>query len=336
MNTNAMKSITPTSKFLWQVKREFWEHRGGFLWTPLIIAAVMLAFMAMALVTAELTARQHGFTLNGIHIDQLASHIDADEMAKFQGALDLGLITMGFPIRIALFVVVFFYALGALYNDRADRSVLFWKSLPLSDTQTVLSKVAAGLVLAPVFAAIGMIALQLGFLILLSLYAGIHGINALPYLWSPSHLIAMWVKLAVLIPVNALWALPTMGWLLLCSSWARSKPFLWAVMLPILAGVLVTWVQLMNAFDLRSGWFWQHIVGRGLLSLIPESWISLSSLKALEHAGDDPGLAIGNLLSFGNIADQFASPNFLIGVAAGVAMIATSIWLRRSRVEAYA
>jgi ABC-2 type transport system permease protein len=116
----------------------------------------------------------------------------------------------------------------------------------------------------------------------------------------------------------------------------RSKPFLWAVMLPIVAGVLVSWVQLMNAFDLRSGWFWQHIVGRALLSLIPESWLSLSSLKALDHASDDPGLAIGNLLSFGNIADQFASPNFLIGVAAGVAMIAAAIWLRRSRVEAYA
>jgi ABC-2 type transport system permease protein len=194
----------------------------------------------------------------------------------------------------------------------------------------------AGLIVAPAFAALGMIALQLCFLTLLSLYAGVHGINALPYLWSPTHLIAMWVKLATLIPVNALWALPTMGWLLLCSSYARSKPFLWAVMLPIIAGVLVTWVQLMNAFNLHSGWFWQHIVGRSLLSLIPESWISLTSLKTLEHASDDPGIAIGNLLSFGNIADQFASPNFLIGVAAGAAMIAAAIWLRRSRVEAYA
>ena len=102
-----MNTITPASKFLWQVKREYWEHRGGFLWTPLIIALVMLAFMAMGLITAEFTAHQNGFTLNGIHIDQLTSHIDADAMAKFQGALDVGLITMGMPIRIALFVVVF-------------------------------------------------------------------------------------------------------------------------------------------------------------------------------------------------------------------------------------
>src|SRR6185312_6224726 len=277
-----MNAITPSSKFLWQVKREYWEHRGGFLWTPLIIAAVMLAFMAMALVTAEFTAHQHGFTLNGIHIDQLASHIDADAMAKFQGALDVGLITMGMPIRIALFVVVFFYALGALYNDRADRSVLFWKSLPLSDTQTVLAKVTAGIVLAPTLAVLGMIVLQLGFLILFTLYAAVHGINALPYLWSPTHLVAMWVKLAVLIPVNALWALPTMGWLLLCSAYARSKPFLWAVMLPIVTGVMITWMQLMQSFSLHSGWFWTHVVGRLLLSLIPESWINLDSLRALD------------------------------------------------------
>jgi ABC-2 type transport system permease protein len=257
-------------------------------------------------------------------------------MAKFQGALDVGLITMGMPIRIALFVVVFFYALGALYNDRADRSVLFWKSLPLSDTSTVLAKVAAGLVVAPALAVLGMIALQLGFLILMTLYAAIHGINALPYLWSPTHLVAMWIKLAVLIPVNALWALPTMGWLLLCSSYARSKPFLWAVMLPIVAGVMISWMQLMQSFSLQSGWFWRHVVGRLLLSLIPESWINLDSLRALEHANADPGIALGNLLSFGSIADQFASPNFLVGVAAGVAMIAAAIWLRRSRIESYA
>ncbi|HMM58435.1 MAG TPA: hypothetical protein PKD77_12715 [Rudaea sp.] len=331
-----MNAITPSSKFLWQVKREFWEHRGGFLWTPVIIALVMLAFIAMGLVTAELTAQRAGFTLNGIHIDQLTSHIDADDMAKFQGALDVGLITMGMPIRIALFVVVFFYALGALYNDRADRSVLFWKSLPLSDTQTVLSKVAAGLILAPALAVFGMIVLQLGFLILFTLYAALHGINALPYLWSPTHLIAMWIKFAVLIPVNALWALPTMGWLLLCSAWARSKPFLWAVMLPVVSGVIITWMQVMQSFSLRSGWFWQHVIGRALLSLIPESWINLESLKSLDHVGADPSIALSNLFSFGAIADRMASANFVIGVAAGLAMIAAAIWLRRKRVEAYA
>jgi ABC-2 type transport system permease protein len=335
MNTSGMSThtITPTGKFFWQVKREFWEYRGGFLWTPLIIAAVMLAFVAMGIIIAEINVREN-FNLNGIHLNQLASHLDADAIAKFQGALDVALLSMGLPIRIALFVVVFFYALGALYNDRADRSVLFWKSLPLSDTQSVLAKVAAGLIIAPALAALGMIALQLGFLILLSLYAAFHGINALPYLWSPTHLIAMWVKLAVLIPVNALWALPTMGWLLLCSSYARSKPFLWA-MTPLIAGVIVSWAQLTGSFSFGS-WFWRHIVGRLLLSLIPESWINLDSLRALEHANADPGIALGNLLSFGSIADQFASPNFLIGVAAGAVMIAAAIWLRRSRVEAYA
>ncbi|HXD84198.1 MAG TPA: hypothetical protein VN599_07175, partial [Rudaea sp.] len=172
------------------------------------------------------------------------------------------------------------------------------------------------------------------FLILFTLYAAVHGINALPYLWSPTHLVAMWVKLAVLIPVNALWALPTMGWLLLCSSFARSKPFLWA-MTPLIAGVIVSWAQITQSLSF-SGWFWRHIVGRLLLSLIPESWINLDSLRALDHAGADPSIALSNLLSFGAIADQFASPNFLIGVAAGALMIAAAIWLRRSRVEAYA
>ena len=52
-------------------------------------------------------------------------------------------------VNIVLGVVVFFFCLGALFDDRKDRSVLFWKSLPISDQATVLSKVAMALVVAP-------------------------------------------------------------------------------------------------------------------------------------------------------------------------------------------
>ena len=54
------------------------------------------------------------------------------------------------------------------------------------------------------------------------------------------------------IPVYALWALPTVGWLMLCSAWARSKPFLWAVMIPMFAGIFVSWFDLMRGFNLES------------------------------------------------------------------------------------
>ena len=322
--------------YKWLLKREFWEHKGGFFWTPAVVGALMTIFLAISMTIGITVKNHHGMQINGEQVTNLGKIVSAEEKAQIVTAISQGYVGTSAPLWFVMAFVVFFFCLGCLFDERKDRSVLFWKSLPLSDTQTVLAKVVAGIVLAPALAVLGMIVLQLGFLILFTLYAAVHGINALPYLWSPTHLVAMWLKLAVLIPVNALWALPTMGWLLLCSSFARSKPFLWAVMLPIVVGVMITWMQLMQSFSLHSGWFWRHVVGRLLLSLIPESWINLDSLRALEHANADPGIALSNLLSFGAIADQFASPNFLIGVAAGAIMIAAAIWLRRSRVEAYA
>lgn len=334
-----MNTGTPLNTFSWLVKREFWENRGGFLWTPAIVAMVFLSIMLIVLVSAEFIARQNGVDINGIRLDQLTRHLGPEEIAKLQAGMDIGLLTLGFPIGLALFVVVFFYGIGALYNDRSDRSALFWKSLPISDTSTVLSKVAAATVLAPVLATLAVIALQLGFLVLMSLYALLHGINPFPLLWSPTHLITVWVKLFLMIPVNALWALPSIGWLLLCSSFARSKPFLWAVMLPVFAGVANSYIGLMNHLSLSNTWFWRHIVGRLLLSIFPGSWLDADKLREgfEETGGMHVGVhGISPSLTFGAIGDALSSPDMLIGIVAGVAMIAGAVYFRRQRTESYA
>jgi len=221
------------------------------------------------------------------------------------------------------------------------RSALFWKSLPISDLSTVLSKVVAATLVAPVLAMAAIIALQLGFLVLMSLYALLHRINPFPLLWSPTHLFALWFKLVLIIPVNALWALPSVGWLLLCSSFARSKPFLWAVALPIMAGVLNSWFGLLKTMTLTSTWFWQNIVGRLLLSIIPGSWMDAETLRnTMERAGDDVRIEVGPHLDAGFTLDAIGhalvSPSMLIGIVAGVAMIAAAVYFRRVRTESYA
>ena len=335
-----MNTGGPMNTFFWLVKREYWEYRGGFLWTPAIVGAVFLSIMLIVLVSAELIARQNGVDINGIRVEQLTRHLGEAEIAKMQAGLDIGLLTLAFPIAVALFFVVFFYGIGALYNDRSDRSALFWKSLPISDTSTVLSKLAAATLLAPVLATFAVIALQLGFLIMMSLYALLHGINPFPLLWSPMHLVAIWVKLFLMIPVNALWALPSIGWLLLCSSFARSKPFLWAVMLPIVAGVLNSWVGLMNHLSMSGQWFWRNVVGRLLLSLFPGSWMDADALR--DGIRDiDSGMHVGvsgisPTLTLEVMGRALATPNMLIGIAAGAAMIAAAVYFRRQRIESFA
>jgi len=336
-----MNAVTPVNKFTWLLKREYWEHRGGFFWTPMITAMVILSIMLLVLVSAEFLANQNGINMNGIHLEQLTKHLGESEIEKMHAGVDIGLLSLSFPIGIALFFVVLFYGIGALYNDRSDRSALFWKSLPISDLSTVLSKVVAATLVAPVLAMAAIIALQLGFLLLMSLYALLHGINPFPLLWSPTHLFALWFKLVLIIPVNALWALPSVGWLLLCSSFARSKPFLWAVALPIMAGVLNSWFGLMKNMSLTSTWFWQNIVGRLLLSIIPGSWMDAETLRnTFERAGDDVRISVGPRLDAGFTLDAIghalSSPSMLIGIVAGVAMIAAAVYFRRVRTESYA
>ncbi len=319
--------------FVWLVKREYWENRGGFMRAPLIIALAFLALFVIALITAELAAKQHGVNVNGIQLDMLTQHLSQENIDKVNAAVDIGLLTLCFPIGIGLFFVAFFYALGSLYNDRSDRSVLFWKSLPISDTQTVLSKVVAASLVAPVFAVFAMIVLQLAFLILMTAFAALNGVNAVAALWSPLHMLKLWLMMALLVPVNAVWALPTIGWLLLCSSFVRSKPFLWAVLLPVVAGVLVSWVNVMQQMSLPSAWFWQHIVIRALMSLFPGGWLT-KVFHALEHARGPEAFA--NLLSFDTIGQLVTSTDFLVGAVAGIAMITAAIYFRRQRTEAYA
>jgi ABC-2 type transport system permease protein len=331
-----MSAVLPTNKFTWLVRREFWEYRGSFFWAPLITAMIMLAITLMMLIFAEVTAQQHGVNMSGFNLSNITAHVSDGDIEQVHSALDMSLLGMCFPIGIVLFFVLFFYGLGSLHNDRADRSVLFWKSLPLSDTETVLAKLFAITLLGPVLAIVAMILLQVGFLVLLTLYAAFHGVNAIALLWSPTHLGSLWFRLILRVPVNALWALPSVGWLFLCSSFVRSKPFLWATLIPILSGILVVWFSLMQAFSLTSLWYWKNIVGRALLSLVPGSWawfdLSAESFTRIKN----PTQIADAFLSLEALGHQLMSPQLWVGVVVGLAMIAASIYFRRRRIEAIA
>ena len=246
------------------------------------------------------------------------------------GGLDLGTLLAGSWPFIVLAFVVFFYCLGALYDERKDRSVLFWKSLPLSDRETVLSKAASALVVAPVIAIAASLASMVGFLVVLSVVVLLHGGNPYVLLWGPGNPLNIVGSYAMSIPVYALWALPTVGWLLLCSAWARSKPFLWAVMLPVFAGIFLSWFDLMPALDLDSGWFWGHVVARLLLGTFPA--MDLIYREGFGQ-GDSPEAVLADLSAAGTL-DSLALPELWIGAVAGALMIMGAIRLRRWRDEA--
>ena len=184
---------------VWSVRRELWENRSIYV-APLIVAAVI--------VLASLVA-----TLAGLNSqpDRFAKHLELDAGALMATTL----------------IVAIFYCLDALYGERRDRSVLFWKSMPVSDWTAVLSKMAVPLVILPLVTFAITIATQLIVLLMSSAYLSMNGQSAaglwnLPWLQMSSGL------LHHLVTVHSLYYAPIFGWLLLVSAWAKRLPFLWA------------------------------------------------------------------------------------------------------------
>jgi len=317
------------------LRREIWEHRGSLVWAPLIVGGITVLLMLFGVVLA-------GFKIGGgeVRMDLASIHIngnvtlqmlldpanyDAQTLQGMVAGQNQNLIITAAPVFITLAFTVFFYCLGALYDDRRDRSVLFWKSLPVSEVETVLSKVLTATVIAPALAvlvAIGVIAASLlAQVVLVALLGG----EPLKLLWLTTNPFRIVLAQVVWIPVYALWALPAVGWLLMCSAFARSKPFLWAVMIPVLVGLFATGLHQFGILDFNLWAAWRELVLRPFGQLFPLilTWLDLPAGLAWDKALIDPGYLWRGL----------AQARVWIGAGVGAAMIAAAVALRRWREE---
>ena len=206
--------LTVPRPFYWSVRRELWEHRSIYI-APLAVAGValfgfLIATIGRAMAIPDLAQRRAVL----------------EEPYHFAIALIIG----------AYFIVSIFYSVDALYGERRDRSILFWKSLPVSDLTTVLAKASIPLMVLPLLSfAIAVVTLWIMALLSTAVLWG-SGLSARTLWTQVSHFqISL---LYHLVTVHMLWYAPIYGWLLLVSAWARRAPILWAT-LPVLAiGVL--------------------------------------------------------------------------------------------------
>ena len=313
------------------VKREYWEHRGGFLWTPVWVTGITLLLTVLGLITAEIF-RSRAHVRVGFSLDMLRQNIDAKDWTDAGYGLDVVQFMFGALPCIALFFVLFFYLLGTLYDDRRDRSVLFWKSLPVSDLATVASKALTAMFVAPLIAlAVSTIA-YVAFLVIVGTWLSLHGLNVLPAI-AASHPIRTAWRMLLTIPVDALWALPAIGWLMFWSAWARSKPFLWAVMLPILVVFANWWIGVLGGPHFGGVLDVAKILGRLLLSVAPGGWMSLEGAEGIREWMPHPGVDSGGLLAPERLLAVITSTNLWIGVAGGLVLLAATVWLRGRRIE---
>lgn len=320
----------------WMLRREIWEHKGSLFWAPVVVAAILLFFTAAS---AGYGILAHGAnfqaSINGHEV--VATKLSAmpsvirDQVVQVAGNSYLG---AAVPLFIMMTFTVFFYCLSALYDERRDRSVLFWKSLPMSDQMTVLSKVLTAAVVAPLITTAAAVVMSLILLLLMGLFLAANGVNLFGALLLNPALYLSPLFLVGVLPVYVLWALPTIGWLLMVSSWAKSKVFLWAVGVPIIALVIVKWVDFLitgnQGMNTGLTYVAKEIVNRGLGGLVPGIWFAFSDHTVAMRPGEH-GIELGTV--FTQSWMTLASPGVWIGAAAGVAMIFVAIRMRRWRDE---
>ena len=279
------------------VRREFWEHRA--LWiAPLVVAALMVVSAFVASVKYSLT-----------HADM--HHDGSEGMTMFsvmQSAVSM-------PLALVTLIVLSFYLLDCLYAERKDRSILFWKSLPVSDNLTVLSKLLVALLVVP----LGVFAL--GLLVSLS-FVGIWELNAafgrLPPI--PGWDTLAWLKgemaLLACLMVGVLWYAPFAAYLLVVSAWARRSPFLWATVPVVLA-------PLLERMAFGTTYLWKLLAYRtyGI-------WQTLFPYPHLGHGRADALASVFGQLRFGA---AFSDVDLWLGLAVTAALVFAAIRLRRYR-----
>jgi ABC-2 type transport system permease protein len=319
--------------FAWLLKREYWENKGSMLWLPVWTGAALMVIFGSVVLVAEVFKTHIESNLNlGLPLQALAQGVSPEQLQKVGFGLTALLGVFSSIFQIMLFIVLFFYLLGSLYDDRKDRSVLFWKSLPISDLQTVASKLAIAAFGAPLVAFAVTVIVHIGVLIVLSLAALAHGIDPVKFVWTPAAPLNAWIKMFAMVPLTALWALPTYGWLMLCSSFARSKPFRWAVLVPLGLSWILAIFQMVTSFSIPSGWYMKHVALRVLCGMFPASWAMTGDSFNLIVLHFDRDVSV-SVLDWSAMLKALSSIDMWVGVVAGVAMLTGAVYFRRFRTE---
>lgn len=292
--SSSAQPVRAVSPFAWSVRRELWEHRSIFI-APLVAAGLVL----------------FGFLIRIFRMSETMKMLSLLKPDEQHMAVAIPFAIAAVAICVTGLIVAFFYCLGALYNERRDRSILFWKSLPVSNTTVVLSKAAIPFAVLPAVLFVVIIATHLIMLALgTAALAATGGNTAL--LWEGWPFFKMALVLLYLLVAATLWYAPIWGWVLFVSSWARSMAILWAVLPPL-------GLCLAERIALDTGYM-SSLLDYRLNGYLHEAFY----LK-------DHGKDIGDPLTLLAPAHYLATPGLWAGLVVGVGFIAAAIWLRRSR-----
>ncbi|MEO8136415.1 MAG: ABC transporter permease [Betaproteobacteria bacterium] len=284
-----------TRPFFWSVRRELWENRSIYI-APLAVAAVIV----------------FGFLISMVKLVDRMRDVLALDPQKQSAAIAMPYDIAAIIVIVTSLIVAASYCLGALHGERRDRSILFWKSLPVSDLTTVLSKAFIPLVVLPLIAFATVEVMQLIMRLLNTAVLLANGMSP-ALLWTFGAPFEGSLVLLYGLAVTALWYAPVYGWLLLVSGWARRATFLWALLPPLALCVAEaiafhTWRFAAMLKYRLSGGFAEAFVVRGHSEGYPK--VGLEQLDPVKF---------------------LTTPGLWIGLGFAAAFLAAAVWLRRNR-----
>ena len=308
------------------IKRELVEHRRSVLYAAPIMAIVLFLLMLA------------GGIWNGIfqvNSQNFSAQSLAAVIAK-GGAPALSLFHQGWMFgTYTLFhgvagIVMFSYSLSCLFDERKDRSTLFWRSLPVRDWETVAAKSIMLLLVIPLAYMFTLMLLQVLLVAALTVLCWARNLDASELIFSviPFGKVQLWQLASQLL--TSLWVLPVFAWCLFCSSYAKQRPFLFATLIP---SALITMLAVLNFKNLigtfngtgPAGFLKEQIFYRALSVFWSELGVSVS-LKKVAQSG----------LEFGPLLDRLISMPMLLGLIIGLSLLAATAYIRRYREDAAA
>jgi ABC-2 type transport system permease protein len=328
---NALSNPSPQpinlpKRYITLIKRELQENRRSMLYAPFAMAGVLfLLVVASSLFNGVFKVNDQTFTIRA-----LAGILQAGGAPAVTKVHAAWLLSFFAIYHAAASIVMFSYALSCLFDERKDRSTLFWRSLPVRDWETVAAKVVMLVFVIPILFMAALLVLQLllvGLWTVLCWRAGLDTsalvFSTVPFgtaqLWQWSHQF-----------FSSLWLLPILAWCLLCSASAKQRPFLLATLVPGMLTVILSVVNVANVFSAAGGdgpvgFLKTHLYGRLMSAFVPGS---------SQGSGVKLSAADGHIFRFDELHAAVISTPFWLGLGVALALLAATAYLRRYREDA--
>lgn len=304
-----------------QAKREFWENKVGFFYAPLIVTALFLLAMGVGFIQFVNSDDSGGITYSFNHDGdesqkkftsaQLLEKIATEGPDIFKHSIEgIIYVNTGF-LAITFFIIILGYAHGCLFDDRKNRDILFWRSMPISETMNVLVKLGFILFYFPLVALVLNLIVVVFTLIGATTYFAVEGLS-IGYLFSSimqSDGLSVMGKVFGMSLIYMVLLMPVIGFILLASAYAKKSPFVTTSLIPAVLLMMDKFVNYIAGINL-------HII---------DTLRSYRDLFLTTHSAFESGSVAP--------VDMISVMGYLISMIMGALLVSSAIWMRNNRYE---